>query len=166
MYSNQRNPMADSFGEMLHQTWMDKRSLSEKGSPSAIGGKKITLSHLGKVFPLTEENLQRWKGWWRYILRDQLVIWVPGCFAGMALPALLSLEFARFSPLYEDTSTLDWAQAVITADGIRNLHHWLKLPPHDAVYEAAQRSVNENRPFTETLQEEPEVASQLTKKET
>ena len=88
--------------------------------PSAIGGKKITLSHLGKVFPLTEENLQRWKGWWRYILRDQLVIWVPGCFAGMALPALLSLEFARFSPLYEDTSTLDWAQAVITADGIRN----------------------------------------------
>jgi ADP-ribosylglycohydrolase len=27
-----------------------------------------------------------------------------------------------------------------TADGIRNLHHWLKLPPHDAVYEVAALS--------------------------
>ena len=36
---------------------------------------------------------------------------------------------------------------------------------HDAVYEAAQRSVNEKRPFTETLQEEPEVAKHLTKEE-
>ena len=36
---------------------------------------------------------------------------------------------------------------------------------HDAVYEAAQRSVNENRPFTETLSEEEEVASRLTNEE-
>ena len=36
---------------------------------------------------------------------------------------------------------------------------------HDAVYEAAQRSVNENRPFTETLSEEEEVASRLTNAE-
>ncbi|SVA81346.1 uncharacterized protein METZ01_LOCUS134200 [marine metagenome] len=36
---------------------------------------------------------------------------------------------------------------------------------HDAVYEAAQRSVNENRPFTETLSEEEEVASRLTGQE-
>ena len=36
---------------------------------------------------------------------------------------------------------------------------------HDAVYEAAQRSVNENRPFTETLLEEEEVASRLTNEE-
>jgi len=88
--------------------------------PSAIGGKKISLSHLGKVFPLTRENLERWKGWWRYILVDQLFIWGPGCFAGMALPALLSLEFAQYSPLFNDPKGLDWAQAVITADGIRN----------------------------------------------
>ena len=36
---------------------------------------------------------------------------------------------------------------------------------HDAVYEAAQKSVNEQRPFTETLQEEPDVANQLTEEE-
>ena len=33
---------------------------------------------------------------------------------------------------------------------------------HDAVYDAAQRSVNENRPFKETLAEEKEVTDRLT----
>ena len=33
---------------------------------------------------------------------------------------------------------------------------------HDVVYEAAQRSVNEGRPFTETLQEEPDIMERLT----
>ena len=32
---------------------------------------------------------------------------------------------------------------------------------HDVVYEAAQRAVNEGRPFTETLSEEPEVVASL-----
>ena len=36
---------------------------------------------------------------------------------------------------------------------------------HDAVYEAAQRSVNEGRSFSQTLQEEPKVASHLTSEE-
>ena len=30
--------------------------------PSAIGGRKISLSHVGKTFPLSDENLRRWKG--------------------------------------------------------------------------------------------------------
>ena len=33
---------------------------------------------------------------------------------------------------------------------------------HDVVYEAAQRSVNEGRSFTDTLQEEPDVTERLT----
>ena len=95
--------------------------------PSAVGGKSITLSHLGKVFPLNEENLRRWRGWWRTVLVDQVWIWMPGCFWGMALPALLSLQFAPHSPLYGQKS--DWTQAMITADGLRHapaFAPWLK----------------------------------------
>lgn len=88
--------------------------------PSAIGGKNVTLSHLGKVFPMSAENLRRWAGWWKYIFVDQVVLWVPGCFIGMALPALLSLEFSPHSALYGHGQTLDWAQAVISADGLRH----------------------------------------------
>ncbi|WP_422927848.1 Nramp family divalent metal transporter [Singulisphaera sp. PoT] len=86
--------------------------------PSAIGGRHITLSHVGKVFKINAENLAKWKGWWRYILVDQVYVWAPGCFMGMALPGLLSLQFAPYSLL--QGNKLEWAQALITADGIRH----------------------------------------------
>jgi hypothetical protein len=87
--------------------------------PSAVGGKKVTLSHTGKVFPADAANLARWRGWWRRVLVDQVWIWAPGCFMGMALPALLSLEFAPHSSLHDAPQGLEWAQAVISADGLR-----------------------------------------------
>jgi hypothetical protein len=90
--------------------------------PSAVGGRHIALSHLGSVFPLTAENLRRWRGWWRYILTDQFLVWAPGCFVGMALPALLSLQFAPYSSLHG--SDLKWTQALITADGLRHAPHF------------------------------------------
>ena len=127
--------------------------------PSAIGGKNITLSHLGKVFDMTQENMQRWRGWWKVIVIDQVLIWAPGCIVGMALPALLSLQFAPYSSLFEplrqsapasvqvaseptprsapsaatpaltadeasepeaNADRFGWANAVITADGMRH----------------------------------------------
>ena len=88
--------------------------------PSAIGGRKVTLSHIGKVFELTTENLRRWKAWWKYIITDQVFIWAPGCFMGMALPALLSIQFSPHSELFHDAAGLEWSQSIISADGIRN----------------------------------------------
>jgi hypothetical protein len=86
--------------------------------PSAVGGRNITLSHVGRVFVVNPENMCRWKMWWRYVLVDQVYVWAPGCFMGMALPALLSLQFAPYSGL--SGAKLEWAQALITADGIRH----------------------------------------------
>lgn len=84
---------------------------------SAVGGTHVTLSHVGTVFPINADNLRRWRGWWRYILTDQIYIWAPGCFMGMALPALMSIRFAPYSTLQE--SGLAWSAAIITADGMR-----------------------------------------------
>ncbi len=86
--------------------------------PSAVGSKKVTLSHVGAVFLPTAENLRRWRGWWRYVLMDQVLVWGPGCFMGMALPALLSMQFARYNTITPEQASL--AQAMITADGIRH----------------------------------------------
>jgi hypothetical protein len=86
--------------------------------PSVVGGRAVTLSHVGKVFPINEDNLQRWRGWWRYIWTDQVLVWGPGCFVGMALPALLSLQFASHSTITQEQMSV--AQAIVTADGIRN----------------------------------------------
>jgi len=96
--------------------------------PSAVGGRHVTLSHVGKVFPINAENLRRWRGWWKYILADQCLVWVPGCFMGMALPALMSIQFARNSPLYGQK--IVYSQPLITADGIRQteaLGSWAPL---------------------------------------
>lgn len=87
---------------------------------SAVGGRNISLSHLGKVFAITPENLRRWNGWWKYILADQVLVWAPGCFMGMALPALLSIEFANHSPMFAMTKPPAYSQPLIAADGIRH----------------------------------------------
>jgi hypothetical protein len=67
--------------------------------PSAIGGRSIHLSHEGMVFPVTPANLERWRGWFRHIVRDQVAVWMVCCFVGLALPCMLSLEFLRNTPV-------------------------------------------------------------------
>ncbi len=79
--------------------------------PSAIGGHRITLSHVGKAFVVDEVSLARWRGWFRHIMRDQ-VIWITCSFIGMALPCMMSLEFIRNAPVSEDRV------AALTADGL------------------------------------------------
>ena len=53
--------------------------------PSAVGAKEVRLSHVGKVFAITADNLRRWKIWWRYVVLDQMWLWAAGCFCGMFL---------------------------------------------------------------------------------
>lgn len=61
--------------------------------PAIIGGRKVPLTHHGKVFPLTPENKRRWNQWWKFAALDQYGLWTLGCFLGMGLPALLTLQF-------------------------------------------------------------------------
>ncbi|MEZ5354847.1 MAG: Nramp family divalent metal transporter [Bryobacteraceae bacterium] len=63
--------------------------------PSLVGGRRITLSHVGKTPDLTGVQLRRWHGWLGVIWRDQVFVWVTSCLLGVALPAVLSLEFLR-----------------------------------------------------------------------
>ena len=62
---------------------------------SIVGGRQVKLAHTGKVFPVTDEVMPRWKGWLRVIYRDQWAIWFVGCILGVAIPALISLEYLR-----------------------------------------------------------------------
>lgn len=81
--------------------------------PSLVGGQNITLSHEGTVFPITPLHLERWKRWYRHVMRDQLVIWMPACFLGIALPSMLSVEFLK-----RGTEASSWSSAVMTASGV------------------------------------------------
>ena len=58
--------------------------------PSVVGGRNLKLSHVGMVFPHTAESFAKFRGWYRFVLRDQLMVWMPACFVGVALPSMLS----------------------------------------------------------------------------
>jgi len=81
--------------------------------PSVVGGHKITLSHVGCVFRVTAETAERFRRWYRHVLRDQLVLFMPACFIGLALPSILSIEF-----LPRGTHAESWTAAGMTADGV------------------------------------------------
>lgn len=83
--------------------------------PSVIGGRKISLSHVGSVFQITGESLKRWRHWYRHVMRDQLAVWMPACFIGLALPSMLSVEF-----LPRGTEADSWTAAGMTAGAVRD----------------------------------------------
>lgn len=58
--------------------------------PSAVGGKTIKVSPVGSAFPPNQENLARWRGWWKYAHIDQVCVWAVGCFLGMYLNVILA----------------------------------------------------------------------------
>lgn len=79
--------------------------------PSLVGGQNIQLSHVGTVFLVNEQSLPRWKRWCTHIFRDQLCVWMPACFFGLALPSMLSVEFLPRGTVPNN----DWAASVMTA---------------------------------------------------
>lgn len=82
--------------------------------PSAFGGRTISLSHVGKVFPIHAESLRRWRGWIRHVAREQFFLWAPACILGAMLPAMLSLGFLERG----STPKSGWEQAALTAQGL------------------------------------------------
>jgi Mn2+/Fe2+ NRAMP family transporter len=82
--------------------------------PSIFGGRELKLAHTGKVFPITRQSVARFRRWFHVVLRDQLVVWGPACFIGIALPCMLSVQF-----LPRNTVADEWVVAGMTADGVR-----------------------------------------------
>lgn len=81
--------------------------------PSAIGGQAVSLSHVGKVFRPTADNLSRFREWWKYVQFEQYGIWMFGCFLGMGLPALMTLQFVPAGQVMDP-----WSSAAFQAEGI------------------------------------------------
>jgi hypothetical protein len=80
--------------------------------PSLIGGRAIALSHVGEAFRPDQVTRPRWRGWMRYIVEDQVVVWMLCNFLGMILPCMLSLEFIRHAPVADNQV------AALTAEGM------------------------------------------------
>ncbi len=82
--------------------------------PSIFGRHAISLSHVGKVFRVTRQSLSRWTRWYWHVAREQLIVWMPACFIGLALPSMLSVQFLPRGSRPAD----NWLAAGMTADGV------------------------------------------------
>jgi hypothetical protein len=93
--------------------------------PSLVGGRTITLSHVGEAFRPDEKSWPRWRGWMRYALEDQTIVWMTCQFIGMALPCMLAMEFIRHAPVEGNRV------AAMTAEGMAHrypdMSHFLFL---------------------------------------
>lgn len=87
--------------------------------PSAVGGQKITLSHLGTMARPTAEAQARFKRWWHYLLADQWGIWVWGSILGMLLPCLMGAQFLQSDYIQGKTT---WEAAARLAADIGSVH--------------------------------------------
>ena len=76
-------------GNLVITNWYRDKGFGMGGKvgsiTSAFSSSEIQLSPVGKVFPITAENLSRWRGWWKYVAVDQVWLWGIGCFVGMFL---------------------------------------------------------------------------------
>jgi hypothetical protein len=79
---------------------------------SIVGGRKVKLAHTGTAFPVTQEAVARFKGWLKLIYRDQWMIWFVGCILGVAIPALVSLQFLRGMSVRGDEVAAKTAEAL------------------------------------------------------
>jgi hypothetical protein len=77
------------IGNLAITNWVRDKGMGMGGKvgaiPSAFGSHQVQLSHVGRVFPLTAENLRRWQLWCKYVEADQVWLWGLGCFVGMFL---------------------------------------------------------------------------------
>jgi hypothetical protein len=83
--------------------------------PSVVGGHSVKLSHVGMVFPLTDDNRRKFSGWYRHVFRDQFFLFGIASFIGLAMPSMLSVQF-----LPRGTESDPWTAAGMTADGVYN----------------------------------------------
>lgn len=86
---------AGGMGNLVISNWARDKGLGMGAWSGSIGGvlsgDKAPLAAVGRVFPPTPDNLQRWSVWWKYCLFDQTALWAFGCVVGMFLNVNLAL---------------------------------------------------------------------------
>jgi hypothetical protein len=100
--------------------WMRDKGLGMGASvgyiPGALGG-SAAVSPWGNVFTVDERSLRAWRGWWRFVNVDQWAIFALGSIAGMALSAVLTIEYVPAG-----SSLGGWAVANLQASALERTH--------------------------------------------
>lgn len=93
------------LGNLTISNWFRDKGFGMGSYMGGIGSSlrkgHLELQTIGRVFPVTPENLSRWRTWWRYCLLDQSALWAVGCFFGMMLNVNLVLAIIPHGMQFE-----------------------------------------------------------------
>jgi hypothetical protein len=107
------------IGNLAIANWFRDKGFgmaSKAGNMGGVWSTEQTLAPVGSVFPITVENLKRWRDWWRYAIIDQSGLWMLGCIVGMFL--MVNLASSLFQPGMQVTGV---AAGVFQAAEMRKL---------------------------------------------
>ena len=96
--------------------------------PALFGREKFEVAALGTTFRETPENAALWRRWWRYLILEMWVVFVPGALIGILAPGVL-VDFLKkqtgTAPTRESMPT--YAAASIDKLGEPRLYYWWAL---------------------------------------
>jgi hypothetical protein len=63
--------------------------------PALLGGEKHEVAATGTTFRETPENAARWRRWYRFLILEMWVVFVPGALIGILMPGILVSSLAE-----------------------------------------------------------------------
>lgn len=81
--------------------------------PSAFGGHKVELSHVGTMLRDTPANRDRFRRWCQYLMVDQYGVWAAASLVAIMLPCLLGAQYLQLDSVDAPTGgNWRWAAAL------------------------------------------------------
>ena len=95
------------LGNLAISNWFRDKGFAMGAKVGAIGnvlaGDQSGLKSVGVTFPITDDNMRRWRTWWRYAMLDQTALWGAGCFLGMYLNVNLAVSIIPEGAVIDDS---------------------------------------------------------------
>jgi len=96
--------------------------------PALLGGERAVIDPVGTTFPETPENAARWRRWYRFLVLEMWVVFVPGALIGLLMPATLVFDLARRTGTEPTKETMPtYVAEQLDATGEPRIYFWWAL---------------------------------------
>jgi hypothetical protein len=96
--------------------------------PGLIGGERREVAAIGTTFRETPENAARWRRWYRFLVLEMWIVFVPGALLGILMPGILISHLQKETGVEPDRSTMPtYAADQLRATGEGDFFFYLAL---------------------------------------
>jgi hypothetical protein len=96
--------------------------------PGLLSRAPSQVAPIGSTFRETPENAARWKRWYRYLVLEMWVVFVPGAVIGILMPGILVSSLARRTGESPNEETMPtYVASQLDAVGEPRIYYWWAL---------------------------------------